>query len=565
MEVESSLPWYFAHLSHDEGSDFAEEGVGSEEVVLRFVEALASKEESEVVVTMELAPAVASMRWNAHLVEALEDHGYDASTGSFPEGLSPEGKKKLYQTVRHLGFGANPAPFPKPTVSAAFVEREVPVKFENRVEMLCVVRSDDGSGRNFAKLQLLTACNYGKVYSGVVVVPAPSSSSSSSREEVVLDEYGEYEYDFNQNQNQNDRGGDREEREDRLSVEEDDDQGQGDEDESMRSSFSSSSSSSRRRRTLKKKHPKSTPRYVATSERVAIKQIDRATYERHVARRGGQLNEDPVKEVAAMQYVASRGGSDHVLPLVCCCADEESLFTVSPFCDGGDLFSLVEKHARLDNRYARHFFKQLVRGIVRLHSLGVAHHDLSLENVLWLRSGRTPGKAFIIDLGMAAKTSGPTRTRFLSRRRRSRGTAVRSDSSSSSRSSRHHHDDDYYAVPTKAGLTWPAKCGKIDYMAPELLNPTKAFDLFAVDVWALGVILYVLLIGSPPFDSSRKVPHDQLLDTDPCFAYVRERRLADLLASWRIDLDPNAIDLLERILDPEPTTRMTIPQIVAHP
>ena len=459
----------------------------TEEVVLRFMEALASKEANMDAVVMQLAPTVASMPWNAHLIPVLKAHGFDVEAGSFPCGLSPETKRKLYQSVRYHGFGANPAPFPRPAVSTCLVEFGAPVKFENRIERLAVVRSVDG--QIFAKLQLLTACNYGKVYSGIEVLPMGDP---------IFEDIG--------------------------------------------------------------CGSKTEARYVATSERVAIKQIDRTTYERHVARRCGQLNEDPIKEVAALQYFASRGGSDHVLPLKCCCADDDSLFAVLPFCDGGDLFSLVEKHARLDHRYARHFFKQLVRGLVRLHALGVAHHDLSLENVLWFRSG-SAGKAFIIDLGMAVKTSGPTRTRFLPRRKR-RGPGFTTLTAQ-------HHDDDYYAVPTKCGLHWPAKCGKLDYMSPELLNPMRSFDLFAVDVWALGVILYVLLVGSPPFDSSRHekegIPHALLIDTDPCFIYVRERRLAELLISWRIYVEPSAIDLLERLLDPEPTTRITIPQIMTHP
>ena len=455
--------WFFAHLG-----GVGEVGVPpAEEVVLEFMEALASNEGEEEVVVSRLAAEVALMPWNAHLVGVLVAHGFDAATGSFPSGLSAETKKKLYQSVRHQGVGANPAPFPAPKVLDCVVKREAPVLFdEGRVEKLTVVSANDG--QSFAKLQLLTACNYGKVYSGIRVRPSDST-------------------------------------------------------------------------------------FVATAERVAMKQMDRVTYERHVLRRRGVLNEDPVKEVAALQFLESRGGSDHVLPLQCCCANDETLFSVSPFCDGGDLFSVVERHRRLDDRHAKHFFKQLVRGLVNLHALGLAHHDLSLENVLWLRSGPKAGKAFIIDLGMAVKVSGPTRRRFLPRRR------------TRSQKSQQAHEDDYYAAPTKSSFNWPAKCGKVDYMSPELLNPTKSFDLFAVDVWALGVILYVLLVGSPPFDSSNATDHATIIDSDPCFAYVRDNRLNDLLTSWQIHLEPHAIDLLERLLDPEPTTRITIPQIISHP
>ena len=94
--------WFFAHLG-----GVGEVGVPpAEEVVLEFMEALASNEGEEEVVVSRLAAEVALMPWNAHLVGVLVAHGFDAATGSFPSGLSAETKKRLYQSVRHEGVGA---------------------------------------------------------------------------------------------------------------------------------------------------------------------------------------------------------------------------------------------------------------------------------------------------------------------------------------------------------------------------------------------------------------------------------------------------------------------------
>mmetsp|Transcript_25916 Transcript_25916/g.103616 ORF Transcript_25916/g.103616 Transcript_25916/m.103616 type:complete len:435 (+) Transcript_25916:1536-2840(+) len=303
----------------------------------------------------------------------------------------------------------------------------------------------------------------------------------------------------------------------------------------------------------------SEPYYEATSEEVAVKRIERATYAAHVRKRNGELNEDPVKEIAAMQAVA--GASDAVLPLLDCFADDERLYVVVPFCGKGDLFSLVERHGKLPDRLARLYFQQIVRGVGALHAHGVAHHDLSLENVLRV----TDRAAVVIDFGMAVKVAGPTATKFLPRRRRGAGARGAAAAAADLAAPEAAATPDYFAVPTRPGGGWPCKCGKRDYMAPELLNPARAFDLFAADVWALGVILYILLVGFPPWDSKTAAPDNVALDHDECYAYIKAGQLQALLAGWNIHLRPSAIDLLSRLLDYEPTTRITLPQVMRHP
>ena len=286
----------------------------------------------------------------------------------------------------------------------------------------------------------------------------------------------------------------------------------------------------------------------ATEREVAIKCIERAKYEQHMARHAGRLNEDPIKEVAVMNYVASAGGARYVLPMLGCYADEASVYVVMPFCPHGDLFGVVESRGALEEARAAAYMGQIVAGLEKLHALGLAHHDMSLENLM-LDANED---AIIIDFGMAVK-SHPTFTRFLA-----------GPNAPPPPPPGHERDlaagPSYYAAPLGPSKGWPCRCGKLLYMAPELFEAKEPFDVFAADVWALGIILFLLLTGMPPWDAGSGPT-----TSDMRYVYVRDGRLDELLRNWNISLSPHAPDLLQRLLTADPRSRLTLPQLKAHP
>jgi hypothetical protein len=96
-------------------------------------------------------------------------------------------------------------------------------------------------------------------------------------------------------------------------------------------------------------------------EFVAIKMVEWA----RVHRMRGRLLEDPIKEVAAMQLVGS--GHPHVLGAVEVLQDEDFLYSVMPYCSGGDLFGVVVKYAEesggeigMPENVARYWFRQIL-------------------------------------------------------------------------------------------------------------------------------------------------------------------------------------------------------------
>jgi len=100
-------------------------------------------------------------------------------------------------------------------------------------------------------------------------------------------------------------------------------------------------------------------------------------------------------------------------------------------------------------------------------------------------------------------------------------------------------------------------CGKVFYIPPEILENSEAFDPFAVDVWSMGVILFMMLVGSPPFEKPS--------ESDRAFRWVTGGKLRKLLYFWERDLSDEAIDLLERMLTVNLHDRITVSDIQNHP
>ena len=94
-------------------------------------------------------------------------------------------------------------------------------------------------------------------------------------------------------------------------------------------------------------------------------------------------------------------------------------------------------------------------------------------------------------------------------------------------------------------------------MSPEVAANTENFDGFAIDLWAAGVILYIMLTGFPPYDQANR--------TDQRFELIIQGRLMEQLKKWDIILSDDAGDLLQNMLWLDPRKRLTLAQIFDHP
>lgn len=100
-------------------------------------------------------------------------------------------------------------------------------------------------------------------------------------------------------------------------------------------------------------------------------------------------------------------------------------------------------------------------------------------------------------------------------------------------------------------------CGKHNYMSPEVFANSENFDGFAIDLWAAGVILYIMLTGFPPYDQASR--------TDQRFELIVTGRLMEQLRNWDIFLTEEAGDLLQNMLQLDPRERLSLAEIMEHP
>ena len=101
------------------------------------------------------------------------------------------------------------------------------------------------------------------------------------------------------------------------------------------------------------------------------------------------------------------------------------------------------------------------------------------------------------------------------------------------------------------------KCGKQNYMSPEIFANEDAFDGFTIDVWAVAAMLYPMLTGFPPYSNATT--------EDESFQQIVEGNLACRLETWNIELSEDALDLLQRMFQLDPRHRMTLDEILRHP
>lgn len=127
---------------------------------------------------------------------------------------------------------------------------------------------------------------------------------------------------------------------------------------------------------------------------------------------------------------------------------------VCEFVDGESLRNFAQRQPchRLTENLARRFYRQILEGVNHCHDRLIVHRDLKLENLLLDRSQE---KIKIIDFGFAAQVA-------------NKDAKLR------------------------------AFCGTPSYMAPEIIRG-DGYSGFSADVWALGVVIFALLVGSLPF------------------------------------------------------------------
>lgn len=186
------------------------------------------------------------------------------------------------------------------------------------------------------------------------------------------------------------------------------------------------------------------------------------------------------REVCASELaVLQRVSHPNVIQLIEVFQFPQRVYMVLELATGGELLDRVVSRGRFTERDATQALRMALAGIGYLHNLGITHRDLKPENLLYYHPG-TDSKLIVTDFGLA--TFGGTRA------------ATEVSGCDGGDGEDHTHADRTWSLRTT--------CGTPEYIAPEVLlrRPYSC----AVDMWALGVITYVLLSGSMPFEDDSR-------------------------------------------------------------
>ncbi|XP_028664332.2 serine/threonine-protein kinase SIK3 homolog isoform X1 [Erpetoichthys calabaricus] len=230
--------------------------------------------------------------------------------------------------------------------------------------------------------------------------------------------------------------------------------------------------------------------HIITRAKVAIKIVDKT-----------QLDEENLKKIFREVQIMKMLRHPHIIRLYQVMETERMIYLVTEYASGGEIFDHLVAHGRMAERDARKKFKQIVAAVHFCHCHNIVHRDLKAENLL-------------LDANLNIKIADFGFSNLF--------------------------------LPGQLLKTW---CGSPPYAAPELFEG-KEYDGPKVDIWSLGVVLYVLVCGALPFDGST----------------LQNLRARVLSGKFRIPffMSTECEYLIRHMLVLDPSKRLSMEQICRH-
>lgn len=190
--------------------------------------------------------------------------------------------------------------------------------------------------------------------------------------------------------------------------------------------------------------------------------------------------------------------------------NEKRIYIILEYVSGGHLYSrMAEAGGRFDEKTAARYVAATASALRHCHSKGVIHRDLKPENMLLDADGNVK----VADFGWSVHMIRYSRRNTL--------------------------------------------CGTLDFLAPELCQK-KDYDL-SVDLWSLGILMYEMLYGAPPFEvksatmqESKDRTMERICDVD--LVFPNEPKISN-----------GAKNLVKALLKKEPSKRLPLSRVLCHP
>ncbi|XP_069644093.1 serine/threonine-protein kinase SIK2 isoform X2 [Haliaeetus albicilla] len=231
-------------------------------------------------------------------------------------------------------------------------------------------------------------------------------------------------------------------------------------------------------------------RHRITRSEVAIKIIDKS-----------QLDAVNLEKIYREVQIMKMLDHPHIIKLYQVMETKSMLYLVTEFAKNGEIFDYLASHGRLSESEARRKFWQILSAVEYCHGRKIVHRDLKAENLL-------------LDNNMNIKIA-----------------------------------DFGFGNFYKSGEPLTTWCGSPPYAAPEVFEGQQ-YEGPQLDIWSMGVVLYVLVCGALPFDG-------------PTLPILRQRVLE---GRFRIPyfMSEECEHLIRRMLVLDPSKRLTIAQIKEH-
>jgi len=189
---------------------------------------------------------------------------------------------------------------------------------------------------------------------------------------------------------------------------------------------------------------------------------------------------------------------------------DTTLYLVLELVTGGELFDKIVGEGSFPEEKTRHYFKQMLDATAYLHGQGIAHRDLKPENILM--KDKTSDILKVSDFGLSRCVG---EAHFMK-----------------------------------------TICGTPQYVAPEILTASSTGGYgVACDIWSLGVILYIMLVGHSPWDEDKP---------KSIFVQIKEGDFEFDPEEWD-PISQSVKDLIKRLLTVDPEKRMTVTEALVDP
>lgn len=244
--------------------------------------------------------------------------------------------------------------------------------------------------------------------------------------------------------------------------------------------------------------------------RKCLRKSDGQLFAMKIIKKSGYKNEEELKLLQNEINTMRRLHHPHIIQLHDVFESPSKVILIIDYCDGGGLFDAIIEKGAFAEKSAKTIFRKLCLALKYLHSQCIVHRDIKIEDLLF-KTRLDVSSITLTDFGLCDScANGP--------------------------------------------LFKPV--GTPNYVAPEILQKQE-YDT-QVDMWTIGVILYIILAGFQPF-------HDENNDTFKLYEKIRVADYESMDAPEWKGISDEAKDCVRSLLQTDPKKRMTADDALRHP